>query len=343
MMRRFFCVAILLTLLFNACSETPHLVETAKLPGSIRFASYSMGKFSTEAAEHGDRIEKVKEVIRLLNADVIALQGVADRAVLELVFNTDDWIILIDDDSESEYDMALVIRKPLKVYGVEPDLDLDDEHFLYPGLSDNLYFPERRDVMMVEVGLPDDSEKFMVLNHSAVTRMSGRKITEMRRVMATNLILIKVARIESKKFIILGDFQDSPDDISVNTLEAGDRVTEAEKENRLGPYMANLFEPLYRKGYVTYGVLADKITGDFVNNLDYESRDRNFEAVNGNKDIGSYMGSMILVPKFFHERFVKDSAGVLNHEVTVRGSGKDVASISLPVFADFNLTQEEVK
>lgn len=340
-MRRFYFAAVLLMYIFSACSETPRLVNSNKSDGSIRFATYSLGKVTTEVTEQGDRLEKIREVIRLLNADVLALQGVADRATLEMMFDADTWSLVIDDDSDSEYDLAIAVRKPLKVHGISPDLDADDEHFLYPGYSDNLYFPDRRDVMMIEVGLADDSERFMVLNHSAVTRAAGRKITEMRRVMAANLILIKVARIESKKFIILGDFHDSPDDISLNTLESGDRVTEAEKENRLGPYIANLCEPLYRRGYVSYGIKSDRITGDFVNNLDYESRDRNFEAVNGNRDIGPYMSSHILVPKFFHERLVKDSAGVFNYEVAARGTRKDAASYSLPVFADFDLTSRE--
>ena len=44
-------------------------------------------------------MEKLRQVISLLDADVIGLQEIADRAALQLVFPPDKWDILIDDES----------------------------------------------------------------------------------------------------------------------------------------------------------------------------------------------------------------------------------------------------
>lgn len=100
----------------------------------VRVATYNIRFLNTGVAgvdEAGDRLEKLREVIELLDADVVGLQEIDDRAALELVFSGQDWLIIIDDDSGENQDLALAVRKPLEVLGCGDDLDADDEHFLF--------------------------------------------------------------------------------------------------------------------------------------------------------------------------------------------------------------------
>jgi hypothetical protein len=81
----------------------------------------------------GDRLAKLREVIELLDVDVIGSQEIADRAALQLLFPPTTWHILIDDDSGDLQDVAIVVRRPFSVRGFDASLDADDDHFLFPG------------------------------------------------------------------------------------------------------------------------------------------------------------------------------------------------------------------
>jgi len=319
-----------------ACGEKPAPVNLYKDASSIRFATYDISRFSTEAAEQGDRIDNLREVIRLLDADVIGLQEIKDRAALHLLFSPDEWQLVIDDDSTFPDNVALAVKRPLVVLDMDSDMDAEDRHFYYTSLLDNVYFPGRRDLLHIPVALPDLSDTLHVIVHHGISRRKSRQRAEVFRCMASELILIKAAySIKNKKYIILGNFNDSPDDRSLNILEKGDRKAEREMENRLGPYMANLTEPLYKKGYVSTGRDSSHIIDDFVNTIDPNSRKQNFNGLERDESPASCMYDQILVPKYMHERYVKDSAGVFNHAAAVRGSETDKASDHLPVFADF--------
>ncbi len=98
----------------------------------VRVATYNIKFLSTNVSGQGDRLEKLREVIELLEADVIGLQEIANRAALALVFPPSEWLIVIDDDSNNNQDVALVVRKPFSVLGIPPDLDADPEHFYFP-------------------------------------------------------------------------------------------------------------------------------------------------------------------------------------------------------------------
>jgi hypothetical protein len=59
---------------------------TAAWSAQMRVATYNIQFLSTEVVNQGDRLSKLQEVIALLDAHVIGLQEIADRAALELVF-----------------------------------------------------------------------------------------------------------------------------------------------------------------------------------------------------------------------------------------------------------------
>jgi hypothetical protein len=125
-------------------------VTTAAWSVQIRVATYNIQFFSTDVVNQGDRLSKLQEVMALLDAHVIGLQESADRAALALVFPPPEWHLVIDDDSPDVQDLAVAVRKPLRVVGLPADLDADDEHFLFAHETETL-FPNRRDLLAVPV------------------------------------------------------------------------------------------------------------------------------------------------------------------------------------------------
>ena len=302
----------------------------------IRVASYNIRFLGTNVISQGERLARLREVIRLLDARVIGLQEIDDREALELIFSPEDWQLVIDDDSTDAQDVALAVRKPLRVIGVNPDLDADDANFLFPASSDHSAFPNRRDVLAVEVQLPDRNQSFFVMVVHAKSRSGGRDATDPRRISAARKLVSKLKeQFHDKQFILLGDFNDNPDDRSLNILETGDPDAMAGPEETDGPFLMNLMEPLVAAGRVSYGRTSADIVGDRVNTIDPSSRARNNDHRGSDLHTGDILFDQILIPVGMRKRYVGCSAQVFDHEIAVRGSSLDMASDHLPVFADF--------
>lgn len=81
-----------------------------------------------------------------LGADVIALEAINDRAVLEKIFDKTVWQLVIEDDSDDAQNVAVAAKKPLEVVGIATDvqgrLDAQDSDFLFPTATDNSFFPD---------------------------------------------------------------------------------------------------------------------------------------------------------------------------------------------------------
>ncbi|HET9530669.1 MAG TPA: endonuclease/exonuclease/phosphatase family protein [Blastocatellia bacterium] len=171
-LKRFILIAFALILLTFTASAQEQVV---------RVASYNIRFLSTGVSGQGDRLPKLREVIGLLDADVIGLQEIANRAALELIFPPQQWHIVIDDDSTDNQDVALVVRKPLRIVGINADLDADEANFLFPTSADNFFYPNRRDVLFVEVGFPDLTDTFFVMVQHTKARVGGRANTDPQR------------------------------------------------------------------------------------------------------------------------------------------------------------------
>ena len=91
----------------------------------------------------GDRLTKLRALVSLLDADVIGLQEIADRAALALLFPPADWDIFIDDESDDAQDLAIVVRHPFKIKAA--DLNAEDADFLFPDTVNEHLFPNRRE------------------------------------------------------------------------------------------------------------------------------------------------------------------------------------------------------
>lgn len=301
---------------------------------TVRVASYNIKFLNTGISTN--RLEKLREVITRLDADIIGMQEIDNRAALEPLFPPSDWHIVIDDDSGNNQDVALVVRKPLRIVGMPNGLDADDENFLFPGTANNSFFPNRRDVLFVEVGLPEGVETFFVLVNHLKARSEGRHTTEPRRVgAARDLVRALQERFDDRDFVLLGDLNDNPDDRALNILESGDFNAAGGPEEVDGPFMINLMEPLVADGHVSHGRTSGDIVGDRVNTIDPESRDRNNDGRGTDQHTGDILFDQILIPVWMGERYVGGSAKVFDHEVAMRGNSSNHTSDHLPVFAEF--------
>lgn len=302
----------------------------------IRVASYNIKFFSTGVTNQGTRLDKLKSVVQILDADVIGLQEIDDRAALELLFPTNAWEILIDDASDDDQDLALAARKS--------SVKVNSQKFLFPNAQDNQFFPDKRDVLCAELELANStnsSATFYVLVHYAKSRYGGRATTDYRREGASvKLVDMLKQDFDDKDFILLGDFNDNPDDRSLNILETGDVNAQGGPEEIDGPLLINLMDQLCAEGHVSHGRSAVDIIGDRVNTIDPNSRQRNNNARGTDTNTGDILFDQILFPVSMANKYVQGSAKVFDNSVAIQGSGSNVASDHLPVYAEFVLAAE---
>ena len=83
------------------------LTPLAKSETTVRVATYNIKFLSTNVTQQGDRLEKLIEAIGLLDASVIGLQEIDDRAALELIFPPSTLDII-----DTEYFMSSVRDTP---------------------------------------------------------------------------------------------------------------------------------------------------------------------------------------------------------------------------------------
>ena len=314
--------------------------QSLRAEQSVRIATYNIKFLSAGVQQQDNRLTKLRQVIELLEADIIGLQEIADRAALELLFPPAEWYIVIDDDSGQTQDLAAVVRRPFRVLNFGPDLDADDEHFLFPAGSDNLAFPQRRDVLRLEIELPDGSDRFTLLVNHTKSRFGGRADNDPRRELAASrLVQALEPQIDGNKIIYVCDCNDSPDDRSANILETGDPSAAAGMEKTPGPFMINLTEPLYAMGHVSHGRKTNELTpnGMRVDTIDPDSRRRNHDARGTNQNTGDILFDQIYISPTMFLNYEQGSTAVFNDAVAVRGNDTTRASDHLPVFADFTL------
>lgn len=313
----------------------------------LRVSTYNVKLFSIrdspcgrlpveDVRTQGKRLEKLREVIRLLDAQVIGLEEIDDRQALAQLFDPKTWTLVIDDDSPDCQDVALAVRRPLKVRGfTPPDFDADDDNFLAAGEPDE-FFPRRRDLLAVEVETPG-GHRVWVLVHHAKSRAEGRADTDERRAGAARIIAeILRSRFAGQALALVGDFNDSPDDRALNILESGNPRAEAQMEDTADAFLVNLTEPLFAADRVSFGRTSGNIAEGRVVTKASGVRQRNFELRHTNMNTGDLLFDQILVSPELAAAYVKGSTSIFDQPVAVRGNDRDRASDHLPVYADFD-------
>ena len=223
----------------------------------------------------------------------------------------------------------------------QTDEDADPAHFLFSDSSDNNHFPKSRDVLAVKVQ-PESGIEFVVMVVHAKSRYGGRATTESRRVGAAQALVDKFkAEFDDVPFVILGDFNDNPDDRSLNILETGSHSATGGPEQIVGPFLINLTEPLCVAGHVSHGLKSDAVSGDNLDTIDPGSRDRNNNARGTNTNTGDILFDQILIPAWMIGFYVDGSATVFDHAVAAKGNNTTRASDHAPVYADFVFTAED--
>jgi len=294
----------------------------------VRVASYNIKFLRTTVVNQGDRLDKLKKVIELLDADVIGLNEIDDRAALELLFPPAQWNIVIDDASGDDQDLALVAKKD--------SLKVINHRFLFPNAQDDTPFPNRRDLLCVDLQLAATNIGFSVMVTHAKSRLGGRSSTDARREGASVKIVNAIQQdFDDKDFILLGDFNDNPDDRSMNILETGDPNAIGGPEEMDGPLLINLMDHLCAEGRVSHGRTASDVVGGKINTIDPLSRSRNNLARGTDANTGDILFDQMLFPVGMSDKYVAGSVKIFDDEIAVKGSGDNVASDHLPVFAEF--------
>ncbi len=307
-----------------------------------RVMTYNIQFLNQEAAEHGNRIEKLRKVVADIDPTIVAVQEVEDRQSMELVFPPTEWYVIIDDDSPDNQDLAFAVSRDWKIVGIARDLDADDENFLAEGDEHESYFPNRRDGLFVTIESLNGSASLTVINVHAKARVGGRPQSDPRREGAARVLVEAVKdKFDSRNVVIMGDFNDTPDDASLNILETGDPKARGEAETETGSFMINLTEPLWAKGMVTHGAHVkrlDRKTG-LINNVYAESRDRNNRTRGREAGTGPTLLDNILVTKNLEPALVDDEATIYRKPVALDGPGFTRTSDHLPVYADIDLNK----
>lgn len=307
---------------------------------AARIATYNIKYLDTGVGQQGDRLTKIREVIQRLEADIIGLQEINNRDALELVFAPAEWRLVIDDDSNENQDVALAVRRPwtLPDFPSDTDLDADDDDFLFPGSGNDTNFPKRRDVLAVRVRAPNEDIELVIMVVHAKSRLEGRALTDPRRVGAARDLIARIRQdYDEARLVLLGDFNDNPDDQSLNILETGLNNAPAGPEEIQGPFLVNLTETLVVADHVSHGLKTDAVHGDHVHTVDAGSRQRNNDLRGTNANTGDILFDQLLIPAWMVGEYVPDSAQVFDHAVAAQGNNTTRASDHVPVFADFLL------
>jgi endonuclease/exonuclease/phosphatase family metal-dependent hydrolase len=311
----------------------------------LRIVTYNIAWLDSEAAP--ERVANLQSVLRDLNADVIALQEVDDRAAAARVLG-DEWEIAIADDASEAQEVALAVRKPLRV---------EKWQQIFRGPEFEHAFPGRREALSVTVSTPNGSRVIFIVVHMKSRGGGGRLQTDAARIAGCSLLAGYVAGLQEQFVCVLGDFNDTPDDQSVNILESGLMAARGGMEPGDGAFLVNVCEAIWAEDYVTLYLyerfrgdpLVPRVQGSRAENNKFRGREYRFPDDVAVKPI---MFDQILVsPKL--AKLQSGETNVYSGEAALRGTSSRVtrtesgraqhelrgtlASDHLPVYADFRL------
>lgn len=227
----------------------------------VTVATYNLEWFNESA--NPERITRIKKVVSDFSPQILALQEIQSRKALQPLFDS-EWDLAIMDDETEFQEVALAVKKPYKI---------EDYTMLFKGSALDVAFPGGRDVLRVIVKAPDNTNLVFYVLHMK-SRRGGRLQTDSQRNMAAGLLAAYLRNQKDEKSIVLGDFNDCPDDASVNILESGNLVAKGGREKITNPLLVNLAEPLYDADQVSHG-LAELFKGSELTPVVKGSKEEN--------------------------------------------------------------------
>jgi endonuclease/exonuclease/phosphatase family metal-dependent hydrolase len=299
----------------------------------LRIATYNVTFLSER--EPQERLENLRSVIRNLQPDILALQEVQSLQALRALLR-DEWEIAIQDNPGERQEVALAVRKPLTLARWE---------FLFSGKEFDDAFPGGRDVLRAVVTPPKGPDIVVYVVHLK-SRSGGRRLTDHQRIMACALLAGYIRAKNEPYAILLGDFNDSPDDTSLNILETGDLLTKGRMENDPDHFLINLCEPLWAKDYVSFGAyllprgkpFVPKVQGARKENDRW--RDKDYRYPDDLSIIQILFDQILVTPAL--AKSVKKPAQVYAGEDALKGTPSKretpgtLASDHLPVYVDLD-------
>ena len=201
--------------------------------GSFRVASFNVLNLfdkiddpdKRDEGTHPKSVESERalaEIMESSEADVIALQEVENIDILTQFRNSnglaDDYphVVLVEGNDGRGIDVALFSKHPIT--NVESH---KDEVFPIEGQKDRGFL---RDLLQADIEIPDYGPVRFFVNHFASKR-GGKRADSMREAeaqAARNIIKRETADFPGQKYVMLGDFNDTPDSKSVQTLTRKD-------------------------------------------------------------------------------------------------------------------------
>ncbi|MCW5939386.1 MAG: endonuclease/exonuclease/phosphatase family protein [Fimbriimonadaceae bacterium] len=210
--------------------------------GEVRLMTYNIEWFSEDA--NPQRVANIKQILNETKPDVVALQEIQSKRALEQIFGP-EWQIGILDSADEKQELAIAVRKPFVLVSSEP---------VFKGPLYDFAFPRERDPLRCVVQTPDGKQLVVYVVHMK-SRREGRATTDPMRESAAGLLAAFVrSRPEEPSVAVMGDFNDAPDDRSLNILTTGDLLVEGGPLKSPPRLMTNLGLPLWEKDTVTIGL-----------------------------------------------------------------------------------------
>lgn len=164
-----------------------------------------------------ENLDRVADVIRAMNADVLALQEVENRGYLERfveVFLPDMGyeVVLFEGNDTRGIDVCLLSRIPVGRV-------VSHRHLRFPGPGGERRF--ERDVLAVEL-LPESGEPFEAWVVHLKSNSGGREYAEDVRIAEAKalrrLLDERLTDEPDARFVVMGDFNDTWDSTSLRTI-----------------------------------------------------------------------------------------------------------------------------
>lgn len=304
---------------------------SADLGARLRVVTWNLQNFERTAPP--ERFANVRRVIERLAPDLVGLQEIENRGVLEQVFPAAEWTIVVDDQAD-RLNLALAVRRPLAVTGLSAPYDAGDEQFWFEAPASEPFFPYGRNLLAVEISVPG-GEPLLVLVHHAKSRGGGRHVTDWQRCGAAAQIVAGLqADAAGRDVVLLGDFNDNPDDQSLNILESGDWRAEPGPSQGPGALLVNLAEGLLADERCSWGVRDMPVRAGRIETRVGGSRQRNDAERFTSGAPQPVLFDQILVSPSLAQRVVRGSVRVFDEAIAIAGDDATRASDHLPVSCD---------
>ena len=282
-------------------------------PAEIKVATYNI--YWLDDGISDARKARLQTVVRELDADIIGFQGIQSKSALARIL-PDNYTIGMVDDPDALQELAIAVRAPLEIA---------DLKMVFPEKVHDRAFPQTSDLLQAYV--EGYSRRLIVLVHHAKSRASGRAETDPRREESATMITRYLSsRVKYDHIVLLGDFNDNPDDRSLNILESGDPAASAGIDDAPDAFLYNTSEALLEKDYCSHGYnhLYDKIESDTFDPAVPGARAENNKWRGKPHDflreveVKAILFDQILVSQNLRDHVI--ASGVFTHAEAVRGS-----------------------